>query len=107
MGCSSSSTKQNIKQDKNTLEKILARKSYGYAEDSLLNEGIKGDRVDLVLNEKKINKLFKICEFNEVVDLHDLFFLDSSFYSFFEKIGRNKKMHTLSLRNIEFEGNYK
>lgn len=104
MGCGSSNTKVDFKKDKNALEKILARRGLGYMEDSLLNENTKGERIDLVSNEKKLNKLYKICEFDEIVDLHDLFFLDSSFYSFFEKIGRNTKMHTLSLRNVEFEG---
>lgn len=104
MGCGSSSTNVYYKKDKNTLEKILSRKSHGFQEDSLLNEYEKEDRIDLISNQKKLKKLFNICEFDEIVDLHDLFFLDSSFYSFFEKIGYNKKMHTLSLRNVEFEG---
>ena len=107
MGCGSSNTKVNLQKDKITLDNILSRKSVRYADDSLLNDHVKGDRKDLISNEKKLNKLFKICEFDEVVDLQDLFFLDSSFYSFFEKIGNNKKMHTLSLRNLEFEGNFK
>ena len=104
MGCGSSNTNYGYKKDKNILEKILSRNSHAFQEDSLVNYQDKEDRFDLISNEKKLKKLFKICEFDEIVDLHDLFFLDSSFYSFFEKIGHNTKMHTLSLRNIEFEG---
>jgi hypothetical protein len=107
MGCGSSNTKVHLQKDKTTLDNILSRKSVRYMDDSLLKYHEKGDRKDLILNEKKLKNLFKICDYNEAVDLKDLFFLDSSFYSFFEKIGNNKKMHTLSLRNIEFEGNFK
>jgi len=104
MGCGSSIEKVKYKTEKNTLEKILARKSYGFQEDSLNNAHEKVDRIDLISNEKKHEKLYNICEFNETVDLHDLFFVDHSFYLFFERIGRNNNMHTLSLKNIEFEG---
>jgi len=102
MGCTDSKVKQNIK-IKQTLNKIKNNDELN-VDESLLDHYTKEERINILSNSKKIQHLHHICEFEENVELLNLTFLDSSFYSFFQKIGINKKMKSIFLKNIEFEG---
>ncbi len=96
MGCSYS----NVKDD--TKKKF---KNYpGLLDKSLQDNYDKDEIVNVNSNKKKLQKLEKICEFNENVELRDICFVESSFYNFFQKIEENKVLKNLILCNVEFDG---
>ena len=100
MGCGSSNTKTAFKKEKSLFN--LDQKNL--INESLLDEYTKDERINILSNAKKLHHFYDICEFSENVELANLTFVDASFFNFIAKISENKKMHTMFLKNVEFEG---
>ncbi len=97
MGCSSSDVKYNSKNTEIDSNEIL---------DDMMKESLNKQirkKVD-ISHFEKVKNLYKICEFEENVQLSDLYFFNTSYLSFFLKIGENKNLKSLYLNNVEFEG---
>lgn len=106
MGCSSSNVKSNCKG--NFYKKNVEINLNGSLDDTIKNHLQKEKRKEVnVSHFKKVKEIYNMCEFQENVEFRDLYFFDSSYLTFFQKIGINKKLKVLYFKNVEFEGVFK
>lgn len=102
MGCGTSNTNNDKKHSHHKEHKDNSQ--FGKINETLLDEFITDDRMDILSNMKKLKHLYDICQKEINVELQNLTFADSSFFEFINLIGKNNNIQKLMLRNIEFEG---